>query len=390
MKSIKDLDLKNKFVLIRADLNVPLDDKCQITDDNRIKQFVPTLKYVLEQGGRPIVMSHLGEGDEKPEETSLRPVVASICKTYGIDATLATGCLGQKVSEAAKNLEPGRTLVLENLRHNPGEKQNDPEFARQLALLADIYINDAFATAHRKHASIVGVPKHFQLKAAGLLMEKELAYYSKAMENPKRPLCVILGGAKVSSKLNALTNIVSIADKIIIGGAMANTFLGAQGLQLGRSLVERDLFSKALELMGKMSRRGCMLYLPVDLIVGTNPSSTGIARAVPVAEVPADMMALDIGPASSILFREAVQNAETVVWNGPMGACENEDYSKGTTDMIETLASAHAMTVVGGGDTDAAIHKMQLAHKFDYISTGGGAFLALMEGKGLPGVQALE
>lgn len=391
MKAITELNLSQKRVLIRADFNVPLNEALEITDDNRIQQFLPTLKYVMDNGGRPILMSHLGEGGGKPDKTtSLRPVAERIKKLLNVDVVLAPDCVGPQIEEMSKHLEPGRVLLLENLRHHSGEKDNDPEFCKALARLGDVFISDAFATAHRKHASMVGVPKLFKEKAAGLLMQKERDYYEKSLLKPKKPLCVVLGGAKVSSKLGALQHIVTLADKIIIGGAMANTFLAAQGLQMGRSLVERDLFPKALELLGTMARRDCKLYLPVDLVVGTSPNSKGIARPVPAAEVPADMMALDIGPASSILFREALHTAETIVWNGPMGAFENEDYSKGTFDMIETLASAHGMTVVGGGDTDAAIHKMELAHKFDFISTGGGAFLALLEGKGLPGFDALQ
>jgi phosphoglycerate kinase len=390
MKTLRDLSLAHKRVLIRADLNVPLDEHGAISDDNRIKQFLPTLKAVIEAGGLPIVMSHLGEGGGKGPGTSLAPVADYLRKNMPAEVVLAPDCIGAAVEELVRTLEPGRVLLLENLRHHSGEKDNEPAFAKALAKLGDVFIGDAFATAHRKHASMVGVPALFKEKAAGLLMAQEIAHYEKSLVKPKRPLCVVLGGVKVSTKIGALQHLATIADKIIIGGAMANTFLAAQGLQMGRSLVERELFPKALELLGIMARRDCKLYLPVDVVVGTSPSTKGIARPVPAAEVPADMMALDIGPASSILFREALHSAETIVWNGPMGAFENEDFSKGTTDMIETMASAHGFTVVGGGDTDAAIHKMELAHKFDYISTGGGAFLALLEGKGLPGIKALE
>lgn len=391
MKYLKDLDLKNKRVLIRTDFNVPLDDNQKITDDNRIKQFLPTLQYVLSQGGRPILMSHLGTPGGKVEPSlSLKPVAEHLREVLKKEVILAESCVGPDVQTAAEKLGPDQILLLENLRFLPGETKNDPEFSRQLALLGDVFINDAFATAHRSHASMVGVPKLFKEKAAGLLMQKEIEYYEKALLSPKKPLCVILGGAKVSSKLDALINIASKADKLIIGGAMANTFLAAQGLQMGRSLYEPDLFPKALELLGSLARRECKVYLPVDLMVGPSPSATGLARAVPAQEIPADSMALDIGPATSILYKEALMNAETILWNGPMGAFENEDYSKGTTDLIESVASSHALTVVGGGDTDAAIHQMQLAHKFSFISTGGGAFLALIEGKGLPGFSALE
>ena len=391
MKYVNDLDLSDKRVLVRTDFNVPLDENQKITDDNRIKQFLPTLQLILEKGGRPILMSHLGTPSGKPDAAlSLKPVaehLSTLCKT---EVILAPSCIGAEAQNHAETLEPHKILLLENLRFHPGETKNDPEFSRQLAILGDVFINDAFATAHRSHASMVGVPKLFKEKAAGLLMQKEIEYYEKSLLNPKKPLCVVLGGAKVSSKLNALINIASKADKLVIGGAMANTFLAAQGMQMGRSLFEPDLFAKALELLGTLARRDCKVYLPVDLMVGPSPGATGLARAVPSQEIPADLMALDIGPATSLLFREALHTAETIVWNGPMGAFENEDYSKGTTDMIESIAGSHALTVVGGGDTDAAIHQMQLAHKFSFISTGGGAFLELLEGKGLPGFKALE
>ena len=390
MRFLKDLKLAGKKVLIRADLNVPLNDNFQITDDNRIKQFVPTLKFILEQKGLPIVMSHLGRPEGKPDPSgSLRPVAAKLQELLGAEVVLASDCVGPEVEKLAAELQPGKVLLLENVRFHAGEKKNDQEFCQQLAKLGEVYVGDAFATAHRADASVVGVPMLFKEKAAGLLMQKEVEYYDRSLVNPKRPLCVILGGAKVSTKLNLLVNIAKKADKIIIGGAMANTFLAAQGVQMGRSLYEPELFSKAFEIMASLARRECKLYLPVDFVVGTSLKTKGLARAVTAQEIPADCMALDIGPASSILFKEAVQTAETIIWNGPMGAFENEDFARGTQDLIESLAGAHGMKVVGGGDTDAAIHQMELGHKFDFISTGGGAFLALLEGSTLPGLAAL-
>lgn len=391
MKFLKDLDLKGKRVLIRADLNVPLNDDLVITDDNRIAQFVPTLKTVIEHGGKPIVMSHFGSpgGKVNPQE-SLKPVAKRLAELAKVDVVLAPDCIGAAVEEMARTLETGRVLLLENLRFHAGEEANDAQFCAQLAKLGEVFVGDAFATAHRKHASMVGVPALFKQKAAGLLMQREMEFYEKALVTPKRPLCVVLGGSKVSTKLNVLINIASRADKLIIGGAMANTFLAAQGFQMGRSMYEKDLIPKVLELLGTLARRGCQVYLPVDFMVGPSLSAKGLARAVPAQEIPADSMALDIGPATSLLYKSALVSAETIVWNGPMGAFENEEYAKGTTDMIENLASSHGLTIVGGGDTDAAIHQMELAHKFGYISTGGGAFLALLEGKGLPGFSALE
>jgi phosphoglycerate kinase len=390
MRQLGDLDCKGKRVLIRADLNVPLNENLEITDDNRIKQFLPTLQAVLEKGGRAILMSHLGEPSGADSAFSLKPVARRLSELLGTDVALASDCVGAEVSKLASDLKDGQVLLLENLRFHSGEKKNDPEFASQLAKLGDVFVSDAFATAHRNHASMVGVPKLFKEKSAGLLMQKELDYYYKALEKPKKPLCVVIGGSKVSSKLTALINLSSKADKLIIGGAMANTFLAAQGLQMGRSLYEPELAGKALELLGTLARRDCKVYLPVDVVVAPNLNSKGLGRAVPVQEIPADTMALDIGPATSLLFKEALHTAETIVWNGPMGAYENEDFARGTHDMCESIANTHALTVVGGGDTDAAIHHMQLAHKFSFISTAGGAFLALLEGNSLPGIKALE
>jgi phosphoglycerate kinase len=335
-------------------------------------------------------MSHLGEPTGREAALSLKPVARRLAELLKIDVALASDCIGSDVTRMVSELSNGQVLLLENLRFQPGEKKNDPAFAAQVAALGEVFVGDAFATAHRSHASMVGVPALFKEKAAGLLMQREIDYYTKSMEHPKKPLCVVIGGSKVSSKLNALVNIASKADTIIIGGAMANTFLAAQGLQVGRSLCEQELGSKALELLGTLARRGAKVYLPVDVVVAPSLSSKGLGRAVPVQEIPADTMALDIGPASSLLFKEALHSAETIVWNGPMGAFENEDFSKGTFDMCEAIAASHALTVVGGGDTDAAIHQMELAHKFSFISTAGGAFLALLEGNSLPGIKALE
>jgi phosphoglycerate kinase len=390
MRQLKDLAVAGKRVLIRADLNVPLNEKFEITDDNRIKEFLPTLKDILSQGGRAVLMSHLGEPSGRDAAFSLKPVAGRLGELLNTDVIMAPDCIGPEVTKLSNDLKDGQVLLLENLRFNPGEKKNDPEFSAQLAKLGEVFVGDAFATAHRSHASMVGVPKLFREKAAGLLMQKEVDYYNSALENPKKPLCVVIGGSKVSSKLNALVNLASKADKMIIGGAMANTFLAAQGLQVGRSLFEPDLAGKALELLGTLARRDCKVYLPVDVVVAPSLNSKGLGRAVPVQEIPADTMALDIGPATSLLYREALHTAETIVWNGPMGAFENEDFAKGTFDMCESVANSHGLTVVGGGDTDAAIHQMQLGHKFSFISTAGGAFLALLEGNSLPGIKALE
>lgn len=370
---------------------MPIDENGNITDDNRIKQFIPSLKAIIEKGGKAIIMSHLGSpGGKFVSSDSLKPCALKLAELSGYSVQLAHNCVGDESLSLANNLSEKQVLLLENLRFHPGEEENDPSFAGELAKFGDIFVNDAFATAHRKHASMVGVPKLFKEKAPGLLMELEIKAFDKAMIKPKRPLCFILGGSKVSTKLNILNNIASLADKLIIGGAMANTFLAAQGFQVGRSLYERDLIGKALEILGNLARRETKVYLPVDLIVAPSFDSIGLGRGVPVQEIPADQMALDIGPASTILFKQALNNVETVVWNGPLGAFEKEEFANGTHQMIEAIATSHATSIVGGGDTDAAIHQMQLAHKFSHISTGGGAFLQLLEGKGLPGFSALE
>lgn len=391
MKFLQDLTCTGKRVLIRVDFNVPLGDNHQISDDNRIKQALPTLKLVLDKGGRPVLVSHLGDPEEHRDPScSLKQVAQRLQQLSGVDVKFVPDCVGPEVEAATRALEPGQILLLENLRYYPGEKSNDVQFSQQLSRLGDVFVNDAFATAHRKHASMVGVPQLFKEKAPGLLMQREMEYHQRSLIKPKPPLCIVLGGLKVSTKFSLLMHLAHKADKLIIGGAMANTFLAAQGIQMGRSKFEQDFYPKVLELLGTLARRECKVYLPVDFMVGRSPGEKGIARAVPAQEVPADLMALDIGPATSILYREALHTSETIVWNGPMGAFENEDFSKGTTDLIESIASSHAFKVVGGGDTDAAIRLMQLEHKFDFISTGGAAFLALMEGKGLPAFTALD
>ncbi len=390
MKYLNQVELKDKRVLVRCDFNVPLDAELKITDDNRIKQFLPTIRHIIECGGKSILMSHLGNPvGVKDPKCSLKPVAERLSTLLGIPIELASDCIGPEVENKVAALQPGAVLLLENLRFHKGETENDSTFSSSLARLGDVYVNDAFATAHRAHASMVGVANLFKEKCAGLLMQKELDYAERALKNPKHPLCVILGGLKTSTKLNALLNIASKADKIIIGGAMANTFLAAQGIQTGKSLVERELFPQVTKLLADLARRDCKLYLPVDVMVGPSLGAKGVARAVPAVEIPPDSMALDIGPATCLLYKAAIQNAETIIWNGPMGAFEQEDYANGTHSLIESLAQVHGLTVVGGGDTDAAIHTMGLAHKFGYISTGGGAFLCILEGRSLPALKAL-
>ena len=388
---LKDLSLKGKRVLLRVDFNVPLNEALEIADDTRIKQTLPTIHYIQEQGGIAVLISHLGDPGGRIEPgLSLARVAKHLSQLLGTAVQFAPDCIGAVAQELVRGLKPGDVALLENLRFHSGEESDSPSFSSELAKLGNVFVNDAFATAHRRHSSMVGVPSLFKQKAAGLLMQKEIEYYEKSLEDPRRPLLIVFGGSKISTKLDTILNIANKADKIIVGGAMACTFLAAQGIQVGRSLFERDYCMKVLELLGMLARRDCKVYLPVDFMVGPSPQAKGLARAVTSLEIPADQMALDIGPASCALFNEAIQNAETIVWNGPMGVFENEDYSKGTCSLIESLASAHGVTISGGGDTIAAINQMELGHKFDYISTGGSAFLYMLEGKSLPGFAALR
>jgi phosphoglycerate kinase len=391
MKKLSDLNLKNKRVLVRVDFNVPMDDNLNVTDDTRIKMVLPTIEHIASEGGICILMSHCGRPEGKViPELSLRPAGKRLAELLKRDVRMATDCIGTTITGLISELKSGDVVLLENLRFYKGEEDNDQNFAKELAKLGDVFVNDAFATAHRASASMVGICKFVAERAPGLLMQKEMDYFDKALLNPKRPLCVVLGGAKVSTKLPTLQNIVKIADKVIIGGAMANTFLAAQGIQMGRSLYEPDLFPKVMEIVGALARRDGKLYLPVDFRIGTSPKAPALSKPVTAQDIPADTMALDIGPATSILFEQALADAETIVWNGPVGCFENEDFAQGTNDLTRAMASAHGLTLAGGGDTIAAINSMELAHRFDYISTGGGAFLELLEGKELPGIVALR
>jgi len=391
MKNIGDLDIKEKKVLIRVDFNVPLDEQGNITDDTRIRGVLPTINYALDEHAKVIIISHLGRPEgQRQEKFSLAPVAKRLSRLLDKEVKLAPDCIGPEVEAMVGQMAFGDVLLLENLRFHEEEKKNDPEFCRQLAKLADVYINDAFAVAHRAHASVVGVVEFFQECAAGFLLQKEMDYFHRSVSNPSRPLVAIVGGAKVSSKLGALRNMIDRVDKMIIGGAMANTFLKAQGYEVGTSRVEDDLLETANELVAKALKQGVKLYLPVDCIVADRFDSKAANRITTAQEVPKSWMILDIGPASSLLFGEALEDAGTIIWNGPMGAFEMDAFSRGTMAMVQKLAASQALTIVGGGDTDVAVHRAGESNNISYISTGGGAFLMLMEGKVLPGVAALE
>jgi phosphoglycerate kinase len=391
MKTIKDIAIAGKRLLVRVDFNVPLDKQQRITDDSRIQAVLPTLKYALDQKAKIIIASHLGRPKGKiSPEFSLKPAAARLSVLLNQPVQLASDCVGDAVEAMVADMKPGDIVVLENLRFHPEEEKNADTFAKSLAGLCDVYVNDAFAVSHRANASVEAITRFAPLSVAGFLLKNEMDYFDKAMTTPERPLVAVIGGAKVSSKLAALENMLLKVDKIVIGGAMANTFLRAMGYSTGKSLVETDLIETAGTILKKASEKGVKIYLPVDGITACQVEPTAASAVFPVQEIPSDQMMLDIGPATSLLYAEALQGAKTIVWNGPMGVFEMTPFSKGTFDMVNHVIASGAITIVGGGDTDAAIHRSGKADQITYISTGGGAFLELLEGKKLPGVTALE
>lgn len=391
MKSVKELHLENRKVLVRVDFNVPMDERGVITDDARMREALPTLEYIKKQNGKLIICSHRGRPKgEKNLEFSLAPVAAHLETMLGCPVKMSSDCIGARVEEQAEKLGPGEVLMLENLRFHKGETENDAAFSAALAGLAEVYVNDAFAVSHRAHASVAGVPERIESKGAGFLLQKELDYFHQAMADPVRPLAAIVGGAKVSSKLGALENMLSRVDKMLIGGAMANTFLKALGCSVGASLVENDLLDSARNLLHQAEEQGVKLFLPVDLVVAESFSNDAVAKQVTCLEIPDGWMALDIGPATSTYFQEALADVRTIVWNGPMGAFEMDSFARGTMALCHAVASSHALSITGGGDSNAAVKKAGVSESIGYMSTGGGAFLQLMEGKTLPGVEVLN
>lgn len=391
MKHIQDISLQAKRVLLRADFNVPMDDQNQITDDIRIRMVLPTIRHIVEEKGRLIICSHMGRPKgQRIEAFSLAPVARHLESLLGAKVTLATDCVGEEVEAVVEKMTDGDIVLLENLRFHKEETENDPAFSEQLARLADVYINDAFACSHRAHASVVGVADRIAEKAAGFLLQKEMDYFHKSMDEPVRPLVAIIGGAKVSSKLGALENMLGKVDRMIIGGAMANTFLKSMGVDVGASKVEDDLLDSARKFVDAADAKGLKLYLPVDFVVGDKFAADAVTKNVTFRDIPSGWMALDIGPASTILFREVLDDAKTIIWNGPMGAFEMDVFARGTMAMCQNVAAAHALSIVGGGDSNAAVKKSGEERNITYMSTGGGAFLELMEGKILPGVAALD
>jgi len=391
MKFLDEVPIRDKKVLFRVDFNVPLDPQLNITDDTRIITVLPSLQYAMDREAKVILMSHLGrpKGKRVPE-MSLAPVADHLRNLLNREVRLLDDCIGSDVAEAIDAMKAGEVVLLENLRFHAEEEQNDDTFSGRLGALCDVYVNDAFAVSHRRHASVVGITKYAPVSVGGFLLKKELDYFEKAMTSPRRPLTAIIGGAKVSSKLGALKNMLHHVDNILIGGAMANTFLKSQGMDMGSSKVETDLLGAADSILKEALAGGIKIYLPKDAVVAQQVANDAETKVVSVQDISDGWMALDIGPATVRLFAETLQDAQTIVWNGPLGVFEMEAFSNGTMELIRRVARSRAMTIVGGGDTDVAVHQSGETDNITYISTGGGAFLALLEGKTLPAVAALN
>ena len=388
-KTIRDLDVNGKRVFVRVDYNVPMDKAGNITDDTRISATLPTLRYLLEQGASLILGAHFGRPKNGPApEFSLAQVATHLSSLLGKEVKFAADCVGPVAEAAAQALQPGEVLMLENLRFHSEEEKNDPLFAKGLAALADIAVNDAFGVSHRAHASVEGITK-FLPAVAGFLMEKELDFLGRAVTNPERPYVAIIGGAKVSDKIGVIANLLTKVDALLIGGGMANTFIAAQGFSVGKSLVEPDKIPLAKDLIAQAKTSGVKLLLPSDVVVAEKFAADAANRVVAVDAIGPEEMALDIGPASSAAFAEALANAKTIVWNGPMGVFEMDAFAKGTEFVAQAVAHSQAVSIVGGGDSVAALEKVGLADQITHISTGGGASLEFLEGKVLPGVAAL-
>ncbi|RXJ76301.1 phosphoglycerate kinase [Arcobacter sp. F155] len=392
LQEIRNIDIDGKKVFIRCDFNVPMDEYNNITDDRRIRSALNTIRYCIDRDCSIILASHFGRpADENDEKYSLKPVAKRLHTLLKQEIKMAKNVVEDDTLELAKNLEAGEILLLENLRYHPGEKKNDEEFAKRLASMADVYVNDAFGVSHRAHASVEAITKYFEMnqKAAGFLLAKEIKFFHHIVNNPKRPFVSVVGGSKVSGKLEALNNLVPKVDKILIGGGMAFTFLKALGHEIGNSLVEEDLIPEALAIMEKAKKLGVKLYLPVDIVAAEAFDSEAIAKHVTIQEIPKNWMGLDIGPATAQMFKLALSDANTILWNGPMGVYEMEKFAKGSTRLSHTIAQSFATTVVGGGDTADLVRVTGDEDDMTFISTGGGASLELIEGKILPGVKAL-
>ncbi|QDE67929.1 phosphoglycerate kinase [Myxococcus xanthus] len=392
IRYIDDLQLTGKRVFIRVDFNVPMEGR-RVTDDTRIREAMPTIRRALDMGGKVILASHLGRPKGPDPKLSLEPVAVRLAELLGgkHEVILTDDCVGDGVKKQVKELKEGQVVVLENLRFHKEEEANDETFARELAALADVYVNDAFGTAHRAHASTAGMVPFVKEKAAGLLMRKEIEYLGKVLKNPDKPFVAILGGSKVSDKIKVIESLLPKVDALLIGGAMAYTFLKAQGVEVGKSRVEGDKLSLATRLLEAAHRFKTQLVLPVDHIVGTEPTENSPAKETPDNAIPPDMMGLDIGPKTRAIFAQHIRDARTVVWNGPMGLFEVPKFAEGTRSVAAAMSiNTQATTVIGGGDSAAAVEQMGFADKMSHVSTGGGASLEFLEGRDLPGIKALE
>ncbi|MCH4188356.1 MAG: phosphoglycerate kinase [Megasphaera sp.] len=388
-KNITDVAVDNKRVFVRCDFNVPLDENCNITDDTRIQKTLPTIQYLLDHNAKVILASHLGRPKgQAVEKYSLKPVAKRLSELLGRNVIMAPDCVGPEVQKLAEGLQPGQVLLLENLRFHKEEEKNDPEFSKQLASLAEVGISDAFGCCHRAHASVAGIAQYLPL-AAGFLLEKEIRFIGGAVDNPQHPFAAIIGGAKVSDKIEVISNLLPKVDVMIIGGGMANTFLAAQGYGIGKSLVEADKIDLAKKLIEQAKTQGVKFLLPIDVTVAAEFKNDADHKEVPVDQVPADWMILDVGTKSQALFAKELASMKLIVWNGPMGVFEMENYAKGTKSLAKAVADSDAVSIVGGGDSVSAVNKTGLADKISHISTGGGASLEYLEGKKLPGVEAL-
>ncbi len=389
-KTVKDIDVKGKKVLVRCDFNVPQDENGNITDTRRIVSSLPTIKYLIENGAKVILCSHLGrpKGEVK-KEFSLAPVAKELSKELGIEVKLSDDIIGESAKSIAQSLKEGEVMLLENVRFDAREEKNNPEMARELASLAEIYVNDAFGTSHRAHASTAGVADYLPA-VSGFLIEKELDFMGDALDNPTRPFVAILGGKKVSDKIGVINALLEKVDTLMIGGAMAYTFFKAQGYGVGNSICELDKLDLALELMEKAKQKGVKMMLPVDTKLGKEFDKDTESKTVKANEIPDGWEGFDIGEETIKLYKEELRNAKTIVWNGPLGLFEFDQFAIGTNEIAKTLAEVDAVTIIGGGDSAAAIEKAGLADKMTHISTGGGASLEFLEGKKLPGIECLQ
>ncbi|MGB4294893.1 MAG: phosphoglycerate kinase [Smithellaceae bacterium] len=390
MKYIDQIEMKGKRVFLRVDFNVPIKEG-KVTSDNRVRAHIPTINHALEKGAKIIIASHLGRPKGKRvEEMSLAPVAPILSGLIQQEVVFVDDCVGEKVTQAISKMKNGDVILLENLRFNPGEDKNDPIFAKELASLCDIYIDDAFAVSHRAAASNSAITDYVKICAAGFLLKNEIEYFKKAIVNPARPLAAIIGGAKVSDKIGVLENLIDKVDKLLVGGAMAFTFLKAQELEVGKSLCEEEMLDTARKIMQKAKGKNTQFLLPEDVACAKEAVADTAVKICSVKEIPADQMGLDIGPATINLFTNALKGAKTVIWNGPLGMFELAPFSKGTFALAEAVADSGAVSIIGGGDTETALKKAGKNTKMSYISTGGGAFLELLEGKTLPGIAALD